>query len=131
MPVTHIAPLACYAIALYLGGEMIMAGMITVGDFAAFTGYLGLIIWPVMGLGYLINTLQRGAASLERIRQFLEQVIYETRRTRGGTPAGCAGNIIQNLTFSYPNATIPALRNLSCHIAPGAVVGIAWRNWLR
>ena len=37
----------------------------------------------------------------------------------------CAPEIsIQNLTFTYPNATTPALRNLSCHIAPGAVVGI-------
>ena len=124
MPVTHIAPLACYAIALYLGGEMIMAGTITVGDFAAFTGYLGLIIWPVMGLGYLINTLQRGAASLERIRQFLEQPMYEPAEEERGL-LQCAPEIsIQNLTFTYPNATTPALRNLSCHIAPGAVVGI-------
>ena len=56
MPVTHIAPLSCYAIALFMGGNLIINGTITVGEFAAFSGYLGLIIWPVMGLGYLINT---------------------------------------------------------------------------
>ena len=70
-PVTHVAPLMCYAVALWLGGNLIIEGKISIGGLAAFTGYLGLIIWPVMGLGYLINTVQRGSASLIRINEFL------------------------------------------------------------
>ena len=70
-PVTHVAPLFCYAIALFVGGRMIIADRLTVGELTAFTGYLGLIIWPVMGLSYLINTVQRGMASKQRIDDFL------------------------------------------------------------
>ncbi len=125
MPVTHIAPLLCYAIALYVGGSMIIDGTITVGDFAAFTGYLGLIIWPVMGLGYLINTLQRGTASLERIKQFLDQPLYEQGDNSDDEMLVCAPAImINNLTFRYPKASEPALQRFSCTIPPGSIVGI-------
>lgn len=124
MPVTHIAPLMCYAVALYIGGALIMEGTITVGDFAAFTGYLGLIIWPVMGLGYLINTVQRGAASLGRIAQFLEQRPYETEEGAEGLITNPPSIIIDNLTFQYPQGSVPSLYKFSCSIPAGAVVGI-------
>lgn len=124
MPVTHIAPLICYAVALYIGGTMIMAGIITVGDFASFTGYLGLIIWPVMGLGYLINTIQRGSASLGRISEFLNQLPHETDQRSEHIFNEPPSISIQNLTFYYPGATTPSLKSVSCFIPAGSVVGI-------
>jgi len=126
IPVTHIAPLTCYAIALFVGGDLIIKGAITIGEFAAFSGYLGLIIWPVMGLGYLINTVQRGAASLNRISDLLDQPAYEDR----DEPVEISKEIretdirITNLTFQYPTGKQPALTNLSLFIPAGTVLGI-------
>lgn len=126
IPVTHIAPLTCYAIALFVGGDLIIKGAITIGEFAAFSGYLGLIIWPVMGLGYLINTVQRGAASLNRISDLLDQPAYEDR----DDPVEISKEIretdirITNLTFQYPTGKQPALTNLSLFIPAGTVLGI-------
>ncbi|KAF1855293.1 hypothetical protein Lal_00001073, partial [Lupinus albus] len=121
-------PLLCYC--FIYGGNLIINGTITVGEFAAFSGYLGLIIWPVMGLGYLINTIQRGTASLNRIADLLEQPAYE------GTEAGetdppttdSAAITINDLTFTYPTAKQPALRQVSLHIPAGAVIGIVGRT---
>jgi ATP-binding cassette subfamily B protein len=55
------------ALVLFLGGRATAAGTITAGDFVAFISYIGLITWPMMALGWVMNLIQRGRASLERL----------------------------------------------------------------
>jgi ATP-binding cassette subfamily B protein len=57
---------------LYLGGRKAIDLTITPGDFVAFISYLGLLTWPMMAMGWVINLIQRGAASLDRISVILE-----------------------------------------------------------
>lgn len=128
-PLLNIAPFLCYAISLFAGGQLIIAGKISVGDFAAFTGYLGFIIWPIVGLGYLLNTVQRGSVSLNRIESFLVDPVdeHETEpATDGHSPLGSDVEV-RNLTFTYPNAASASLNNVSLHIPAGATVGIVGR----
>lgn len=129
-PLLNIAPFLCYAISLFVGGQQIIAGKISVGDFAAFTGYLGLIIWPVVGLGYLLNTIQRGAASWNRIKTFLTNPIdeIETESAKDGSSPLGSDVKVQDLTFSYPNAASTSLNNVSLHVPAGATVGIVGRT---
>ncbi|HEX6106427.1 MAG TPA: ABC transporter transmembrane domain-containing protein, partial [Gemmatimonadales bacterium] len=54
-------------VVLYIGGRLIMAGRVTVGEFVAFGVYLGLLVWPMIALGWAVNLVQRGAASMGRI----------------------------------------------------------------
>ena len=131
IPITHVAPLTCYALALGFGGRLLIENRISVGDLAAFTGYLGLIIWPVMGLGYLINIVQRGRASWLRIRDFLTILPYENRSEAGdsSTPLILNGDIeLRDLTFQYPLASVPSLRGISLRIPAGSTVGIVGRT---
>lgn len=132
MPVSHVVPLLCYAIALFVGGRMIIQGSITVGELIAFNGYLGLIIWPVMGLGYLINAVQRGWASYKRIDGFLSTPAYETELADSAADSMLApivGEIeIRNLTYQYPQAPTPCLTAVSLKIPAGATVGIVGRT---
>jgi ATP-binding cassette, subfamily B, multidrug efflux pump len=128
VPLTHTAPLFCYAIALYSGGGLIISGQMTVGDLAAFLGYLGLIIWPVLGLGYLINIVQRGSASLARLDALMAEEPYEGELPDDPGNLGVASIDVRNLTFRYPTATVPALQNLTLAIPAGAVVGIVGRT---
>jgi ATP-binding cassette subfamily B protein len=127
-PITHTAPLICYAIALYMGGELIISNTITIGDFTAFLGYLGLIIWPVMGLGYLINILQRGSASVTRLANFWAEPPYESDFPLQSGQLPTSSVDIHNLTFQYSQSTVPALNNISLHIPSGAVIGIVGRT---
>lgn len=128
VPLTHIAPLFCYAITVYSGGALIVAGVLSVGDLAAFIGYLGLIIWPVMGIGYLIGTVQRGSASLVRIDSMLTQECYECDLPLAPGSLNGTDIAIRDLTFQYPTAAGPALKNLSLTIPDHAIIGIVGRT---
>lgn len=126
VPVTHTLPLLSYAVTLYIGGALIIEGSISVGDLAAFIGYLGLILWPVMGVGYLINTLQRGTASLKRLEEFVDTPEYEDN---GGQQIAMLQQpiVIQDLTFAYPGSDTPSLKDVNVTIPFGARVGIVGR----
>lgn len=130
IPATHVAPLFCYAIALYWGGSQIIAGTISVGDLTAFIGYLGLIIWPVMGIGYLINTVQRGLASFRRIQDFLAKPAYEEvfTSTHSRWPDLASDIVVDHLSFQYENATSPSLEDISFRVKAGETLGIVGRT---
>jgi ATP-binding cassette, subfamily B, multidrug efflux pump len=60
------------ALVLFLGGHLTILGTITPGDFVAFISYLAIITWPMMALGWVVNLIQRGKASLDRINKILQ-----------------------------------------------------------
>ncbi|SDF47817.1 ABC transporter ATP-binding protein [Sporolituus thermophilus] len=124
IPLTHLAPLVSYAIALYVGGLLLIEGTITVGDFTAFIGYLGLIIWPVMGLGYLINIIQRGTASLTRLANILTERTDECYAEASIPDLRNSAIEIVNLSFRYRLSEKPALQKFSLTVPPGKTVGI-------
>lgn len=133
VPITHVLPFVCYAIALWLGGIMIMNNTITIGDLAAFIGYQGMIIWPVMGLGFLINMVQRGLASLGRLHRFMEKQVQDEATVfceekfhliNSTAPAVS----IHHLTFAYASSPAPVLEDVNLVIPAGAVVGIVGRT---
>jgi len=57
---------------LWMGGRQVIAGRITLGDFVAFNAYLGMLSWPMIALGWVINIVERGTASLGRINRIFE-----------------------------------------------------------
>ena len=57
---------------LWLGGRMVVAGTITLGEFVAFGAYLTMLHWPMIALGWVVNIYERGEASMGRILQILE-----------------------------------------------------------
>ena len=61
-------------VVLFVGGSHVIEGKITFGDFVAFNAYLGLLTWPTIALGWIVNVFQRGAGALERIHSVLETV---------------------------------------------------------
>ena len=128
VPLTHSLPLLSYALTLYLGGKLVMSGELTIGDLAAFQGYLGLIIWPVMGLGFLLNTLERGAASLSRIASILNVPAVEVECSETCPELLDASLDLRGLTFYYPGATAPTLCDIRLQVAPGAFVGVVGRT---
>ena len=60
-------------VVLYVGGKLVMAGQVTVGEFVAFGVYLGMLVWPMIALGWAVNLVQRGAASMARINQLFRE----------------------------------------------------------
>lgn len=60
------------AVVLWLGGRQVLRGDLTLGQFVQFNGYLMLLTWPVMAVGYVVNLYHRGAAALGRLVEILE-----------------------------------------------------------
>jgi len=117
-------------VVLWLGGRQVLQETMTLGEFVAFNGYLAMLTWPLMAIGYTANQYQRGTAALSRIGEVLDAPIsprYQSKSLSNGTAdtAPITGAIeFRNLTFSYDAADAPVLRRLSLKIPAGTVCGI-------
>ena len=113
------------AIVIWLGGSLTILGHISIGDFVAFTGYLNLLTWPMMAMGWVTSLIQRGSASMGRINRILEEVpeIADTpqyraiHRIKGGIE-------ISGLNFRYPGKKDFALKGIQLMIDPGETVAV-------
>ncbi|MBX9600573.1 MAG: ABC transporter ATP-binding protein/permease [Bryobacteraceae bacterium] len=62
-----------FLLVLWAGGYRLLAGKISLGSFVMFNTYMGMLIWPMIGMGWVVNLVQRGKASLGRLRELLEE----------------------------------------------------------
>lgn len=114
-------------IVIYVGGTGVMNGTLTPGNVAEFIVYLNQLMFPVMALGWVTSLIQRAAASQKRINEFLrtepEIVSVNTR------PHTIGGQItFNNVSFTYPDTGIEALKDVSFTAEPGEMVAIIGRT---
>jgi len=113
-------------VVLSVGGMMMIQPNSTfqVGDFAAFILYLNMLHFPMISIGWVLNVIQRGVASLARINEILETQ-PEIRDPENPLPiAGVSGHLtFKGVDFSY-DPTIPVLKGIDLDIRPGTIVGI-------
>jgi ATP-binding cassette subfamily B multidrug efflux pump len=62
-----------FLVVLWVGGKQVLAGRISVGSFVMFNTYMGMLVWPMIALGWVVNLMQRGSASLKRINDILRE----------------------------------------------------------
>src|SRR5215510_7218710 len=88
-----------------VGGGLVLRGAITVGAFVAFGIYLGMLTWPLIALGWVINLFQRGAASMARLLEILDaQSLLAEPIAPRVLPPSAGGRTIEfrNVGFYYP-----------------------------
>ena len=121
-PLTYMAPFVCYALNMYVCGQAIINGELTVGEFVALNGYVMLVIGPIMAIGSLATVLQKGLASLERMEEFFalpQEDIQEHPKTL--PPEAIR---INQLSFTYASSKEPILKDVSMIIPKGSFIGI-------
>jgi ATP-binding cassette subfamily B protein len=124
-PLTQALFGVSFMINLIYGSSLVKQGVITLGDFVAFNGYLTMIMRPVISIGRVINIFQRGMASYKRLNEIFEVKPAEKNIYKVSTAQRLDGNLeIKNLTFSYPNAEEPAIKNINLQLDKGKVLGI-------
>ena len=109
-------------LALWFGGQYVIDGSITLGDFVAFTAYLLLLIWPMAALGWVVGLYQRGKASLTRIEQIL---VAKPSVVNISNPVSreIKGRIeLRNLRFAYDSVEV--LRGVSAVFEPGTNIAL-------
>jgi ATP-binding cassette subfamily B protein len=108
---------------LYFGGRLTILQSISLGDFVAFMSYLGILSWPMMALGWAINVVQRGAASMERLNKiFEERPEISKASTLGSLPLLKGAIEVRGLTYGGNGGGSPVLREINLTIPEGEEV---------
>ena len=112
-------------IVLWFGGQEVMAGRITVGDLVAFFFYLGLLIWPMIALGWVVNLFQRGSASMGRLNAILETASTIPVPAEPVAVTGVRGEVeFKNVSFSYPGTDRLVLEDATFRVRAGETVAV-------
>ena len=114
-------------ITLYFGGRSTIKGDITIGEFVAFFQYLGMLIWPMIAIGWIVDMYQRGTASLKRLNEiFAVQPEIDDREADPSITELQGALEVRDLHFAYSAALAPVFRGINTSVDAGktlAVVG--------
>lgn len=131
-PTTKIFVGASYLIGLGYGAYLVFQQEVTVGALVSFNVYLGMLIWPMFAIGELINIMQRGNASLDRVYETLGHKADVAEPAEGNADAVCVrlpGQIrFSNVVFRYPSAAANNLSRITFNLDQGQTLGIVGRT---
>ncbi len=124
-------------ITLWVGGKIVIADQLaiqsgevvenafTIGSFVAFNGYLLMLSWPMMAIGYVTNLSQKGLAAMDRIQEIFDARSSLVEETSSVTAKPIKGGIeFKDVTFSYPGEPDPVLKHIDFKIEPGRTVAL-------
>lgn len=118
-----------YVITLVYGTRLVLNQTISLGDFVAFNAYLASLVWSVPVIGFVINILQRGAASLTRINKVLAEKPDITEPADPLPLPDFKGKVtFEKVSFRYPGSHDDAVHNFSMSLPPGTSLGIMGRT---
>ena len=121
-PFIYFVPSVAMALFLFFGGAGAIGAEITLGEFSAILVYLIMLAWPMMAMGWAIDLLKRGNASINRLNKIFAIETKETARAEE-KDYELRGDIrFSGVSFSY--GTSPALSGVNLHIPHGATLGI-------
>ena len=114
---------------LWYGGGLVARDVITVGQFVTFTFFLSRLVWPMIAIGWVINLVQRGSASLGRILEVLDTVpeIRDQPPLVGGDHIRGA-IALRNLSFAWEENGQPVLSQIDLEVEAGKTVAIVGRT---
>jgi ATP-binding cassette subfamily B protein len=123
-PVIEICFTISFVLNLIIGGNMVLKGNISLGDFIAFNGYLTMIMSPIISIGRIITIFQRGMASLNRLNEIFNTNI-DIKENEASIKTPIKGSIeIKNLFFFYPGTKEIVLNDINLSIPKGHTLGI-------
>ncbi len=114
---------------IWVGGRLVIQHTITVGEFIAFSSWLVYLVWPMIALGWVVNLVQRGEASMGRINTLLdERPAISSPGTPVTLPGATGGRAVEfdRVWFRFPNAHERGwvLQDLSFQVPAGGSLGI-------
>jgi ATP-binding cassette, subfamily B, multidrug efflux pump len=113
-----------FLLVLWYGGRELLQHRITLGSFVMFNTYMGMLIWPMIAFGWVVNLMQRGTASLNRVNEILYQTpTIAAPPGRAENPANVSASVaFRDVTVSFNGRE--AVSNISLTIEAGETVAI-------
>ena len=110
-------------ITIYVGGRLYFTGQVSAGNITEFIYYVNLLTWPIASIGWVTSLVQSADASMQRLDEFLKEQPEFSNGTH--KPSSFEGRIeFKNVSFTYPNSGITALKDVSFTIEPGNSLGV-------
>ncbi|WP_276211146.1 ABC transporter ATP-binding protein [Heyndrickxia coagulans] len=127
-PLTKIITGMSYTIGLAYGTYLVFHQQITLGNLVSFNVYLGMLTWPMFAIGELMNVMQRGNASLDRVNETLRHV--EDVKDPEAPKTVEQPDIIEfaDYTFRYPKSREENLKHIHLKIKKGETIGITGKT---
>jgi len=116
-----------FLLVMWAGGWRLYTGKITLGSFVMFQTYMGMLIWPMIAFGWVINLTQRGTASLKRIREILDAVPSIQQPAKPVRLSTIRGELVfENVTVDFDG--IVALNQVNLKIKAGQTAAIVGKT---
>ncbi|PKC51428.1 hypothetical protein RhiirA1_483764, partial [Rhizophagus irregularis] len=127
-PITKLGTGLTYIITLGYGAFLVSTGELTVGQIVSFTIYLGLATWPIIAIGELINVMQQGNASLDRVQETLsyEQDVKDPQQPDQIEEVSSIG--FNEFSFQYPLSHFQNLQRITLNIKKGETLGVVGKT---
>ena len=113
-----------FIILLWVGGKSVIQGEMSLGDLVAFTVWLGMLSWPMISFGWVLNLIQRASASMNRINKIMdtEPLIKDTASTNRSIKTIRGEIEFNDVSFAYDGK--PVLKNINLKIKPGMTLAV-------
>jgi len=113
-------------VVLWLGGRKVALGTMTLGELVAFYGYLAMLSWPVMAVGYVVNLYHRGSAALARLLEILDSPVAAGYLEPGTAQLSRVHGEIEfrDLSFRYAPEGPLVLHEIDLKIPAGTWCGV-------
>jgi len=127
-PFSRILTGSSYVIGLSFGTFLVFQQEITLGQLVSFNVYLGMLTWPMFAIGELINVMQRGNASLDRVQETLDYKDDVPNPNQPKTIETLDDINFSELEFQYPSSQYKNLENINLQIKAGETIGIVGKT---
>jgi ATP-binding cassette subfamily B protein len=131
MPVMRAVSTLTTLVVLWYGGRRVISGILSLGDLVAFIGYLHILAWPTMALGWMLSIVQRGRAALQRLEVIFQAAPAIDDRLATAFDQPLTGTIaFRGVDFSYdPKGTgRTALAGIDFTLPAGATLAVVGRT---
>ena len=126
MPILYIITGISIIVVIWIGGIKVINGEMNLGEIAAFVMYLGILIWPVIAFGWVMNIIQQAEASMKRLNKiFNEPYEIDDSHSTNFSIKELKGEIeFKNVSFRYSEALPEVLKNINLKIPIGSTLAI-------
>lgn len=127
-PVIDMITGLTYVLTIFFGSYFVSQGRITIGDLIAYFSYLANMTWPLLAVGRLVNTMERGNASYDRITELLGKKAKVQNPKDGAKDLAFNQLDIQIESFTFPDGDSPALEDIQLSLKEGETLGIVGKT---
>jgi ATP-binding cassette subfamily B protein len=126
MPILFLITGTSIIIIIWVGGSMVIKNLITLGELIAFAAYLGLLIWPVIAFGWVLNLIQQGSASMKRIKSIWDEYVeIDDHMNTKFSINEIKGDItFRNVSFKYNDDGEEVLSDINIEIPRGTTLAV-------